>query len=170
VRSACAKPEYTLVRRLGVDSGGRSVPSPSVSCLARVGGWVAIRPPCLPACLPPPASQPASQPAASVRLLAQGGPQAPQPRPSRAALALVEPLVPQPALARAEPRQHDLSLGTAVKICTNTDLPRTQPGDTAARQRERETCRVGTDHASYCQQCPRNPEVVGHPGTHDGRA
>ena len=77
--------------------------------------------------------------------------------------------------ARAEPRQHDLSLGTAVKICTNTDLPRTQPGDTAARQREarqreRETCRVGTDHASYCQQCPRNPEVVGHPGTHDGRA
>jgi hypothetical protein len=30
--------------------------------------------------------------------------------------------------ARAEPRQHDLSLGTAVKICTNTDLPRTQPG------------------------------------------
>ena len=38
--------------------------------------------------------------------------------------------------ARAEPRQHDLSLGTAVKICTNTDLPRTQPGDTAARQRE----------------------------------
>ena len=103
-------------------------------------------------------------PMASARSAAQ----APQPRPSGAALALLELLVPQPL--RAEPRQHDLSLGTAVKICTNTDLPRTQPGDTAARQRERETCRVGTDHASYCQQCPRNPEVVGHPGTHDGRA
>jgi hypothetical protein len=33
-------PSPCLVRRLGVDSGGRSVPSPSVSCLARVGGWV----------------------------------------------------------------------------------------------------------------------------------
>ena len=71
-------------------------------------------------------------PMASARSAAQ----APQPRPSGAALALLELLVPQPL--RAEPRQHDLSLGTAVKICTNTDLPRTQPGDTAARQRERE--------------------------------
>ena len=46
----------------------------------------------------------------------------PRPRPSRAARALLEPAR---AAGPAEPRRAARPLGTAVKICTNTDLPRT---------------------------------------------
>jgi len=76
----------------------------------------------------------------------------PRPRPSRAARALLEPAR---AAGPAEPRRAARPLGTAVKICTNTDLPRTNYSGHAARTQVCHTTRAANNRA------PESQRVVG---------